>query len=672
MMQDAALNTDNPQTTATADQAGNPVTLALSVELIAYALLLIFVLFMYVADLDIIPLTNAEATRALGAWHVVHPDAPGAAQTPDSPVIFWWQAAAFSTLGGNEFAARLGGLVGGIVLILMPLLFRSRIGTGRTFILSLLLAMSPFVLVSAREASPLLWTLIFALGALWAIWRYWDNRLLSDGLWAAGFVAALIFLSDPGGPLLALILLGALALATWWTALNAGDELDITGEDLMRRVQATLASFNPSYGLGLGVLLVGLVATGFLLYPNGLNHVSTLLGNTFSGIVQPAHPNAPLAWPVLALFVYNPLLLAFALVGALLLRIRHRVDFLARFAGAWFMLALLVLTFYRAATPDYALWLLLPLMWLAASAIAELFIDRPVLLYWFDNLNAVELAQTANRFWWVKWAVGVGVFGLLLTLSLHWSELGRGLLLMPQGEPLLGVMQRLSEPALARALRGAIWLLFTPVVMLIVYLFAASVWGNLNVLQGFGLGFFFFMLGSGLGGGWNAAVEQASNPAAFWRAEAVQPDAYLLRETLQEISQRDTQGFPLIPVTVLLPENRTTNTIVRDDGLLAWLLRDYQNTRFVRTVDGAQRDQIVLLPTGTIEATQPELAGSYIGQSFQLTRRWSTGQLAGGDFVAWFAQRRLRTDAEIRSQGVILWLRLDVYNGTPIDQRPTG
>lgn len=668
MQQSATLPDVQSNTPATTQHNGQRLSISISIEWIAYGLLLAFALFLRVADLDSVPLTDAEATRALAAWQTLDPTTPGTALTPDSPLSFWWQVTAFSTLGGHEFSARLGGVVGALLLMMMPLLFRQWIGPVRTFSLSLLLAFSPLLLAASRESSPVVWTLVFAAGALWAIWQYWNTANPRYGLWAAAFVGALLFLGGPAGPLLALILLVAGALALWWTAANAAQELDIAGDELIYTVRDALRSFNWSGGLLLAALLVAAVSTGFMLYPQGLSHVAQLLESTLNGLVQAPAPNAPPAWPVLTLLLYNPLLIGFAVAGAVLLLLRWRVNFAERFAGAWFMLALLLLTFYRGATPDYALLLALPLMWLASAAIVELFANRRVLVYWFDSLYADEDDDAhSSRFWWVKWAVALAVCGLLILISVHWAELGRGLLTLPVGESLPNVIQRFGEPALARALRGLIWLLFMPVVLGIVFLFAASVWGNGNVLQGFGLGLLFYMLGAGLAAGWNASVERADDPANFWHLSAVQPDAYLLRDTLQEISRRDTQGFPLIPVTILLDDEAG----ITESGLVAWLVRDFENARFINTLEDARRDQIVLLPASLPQATEPDLAGSYLGQQFTLRRHWSIEQLVGADVIGWLAQGRTR-ERNVPADTLIMWLRLDVYDGSPIDQRPRG
>ena len=122
-------------------------------------------------------MTDTEAIQALPAYHAVDDNAPGTPQEATSVVVFWLQRISFTFFGGSELSARIPGVLGGLALILMPLFFRSRIGREQTFLLSLILAFSPIAFTSARFADPVIWTMVFAMGVLWAIWRYWEMPL---------------------------------------------------------------------------------------------------------------------------------------------------------------------------------------------------------------------------------------------------------------------------------------------------------------------------------------------------------------------------------------------------------------------------------------------------------------------------------------------------------------
>src|SRR5690606_16348611 len=150
-----------------------------------------------------------------------------------SVLVFWLQRISFTFFGGSEFAARLPGVLSGIVLILMPLLLRGRLGREQTFLLSLILAFSPIAFTAARFTDPTLWTMIFAMGVFWTLWQYWTMPLREYALALAAFLAAMVLLSGASGLLLLIILLFAALLTISWTIYTAPDELDSPGDDVL-------------------------------------------------------------------------------------------------------------------------------------------------------------------------------------------------------------------------------------------------------------------------------------------------------------------------------------------------------------------------------------------------------------------------------------------------------
>jgi hypothetical protein len=62
--------------------------------------------------------------------------------------------------------------------------------------------------------------------------------------------------------------------------------------------------------------------------------------------------------------------------------------------------------------------------------------------------------------------------------------------------------------------------------------------------------------------------------------------------------------------------------------------------------------------------SEPELGGSYVGQSFAI-REYGIGDFAGLiDWIAWFTQRETRRFA-LPQDVAVLWLRIDIYEGVP-------
>jgi hypothetical protein len=223
----------------------------------------------------------------------------------------------------------------------------------------------------------------------------------------------------------------------------------------------------------------------------------------------------------------------------------------------------------------------------------------------------------------------------------------RSLLIVPEGAFALGQVES----------RSAIWVLVCLLFTITGFFMAASLWGVSTAAQGWALGLLSFALVTSLGVGWNAAVTRFDDPVELWHTpEAYTSEAFLLRSTLLEVAERQSGGFPKVVVTALAPQ----------DGPVAWLLRDFTQTRFVSDIGAARGAEIVLLP---MLAQPPDLGGSYVGQDFTLSRAWNSGSLRLLDLPAWWMQRRVRIPGT--PQGVVvLWLRQDIYDGGPFRIQP--
>ncbi len=636
-------------------EISQPVRLVVTVEFIAYALLIALALFVRLAELDTVPLTDGEATEALAAWRVVYPNAAGEALTPSSPLVFWSQSIAFSFSGGSEITSRFLTAIGSVLLSVTPLLFRGMFGSARSFIFSLLLAFSPIVLITSRSSSPAVWTVLFAVLGLWALWRYYERRQNADALWASGFFASMFFLSESGGPVLAVILLLAAAIALFRSVISAPDRLDVPGDDLLASVREHFRTWPWQGSLLTAVMLVVLVSTGFMLYPAGFNAVGTLLGDSIGGIAA-RQPGVPLFSPLAAAIFYEPFLWIFAAIGVWLMVRRGVAAFVGRFLAAWVFVGVLASLLYSGTSPQHALWLIIPLAGLASYALSELLVEgRPPLMFWLD-----DVATFWQHTWWVRWMLAAITLSLLLIFSVHLQEAARSMMTLPADVAFNEIFDLLLETRYIEMRYSIVWIVVAPVFLIIGFFLTAGIWGNAISVQGGGLGLMAFMLLTGIGSGWNAAVTNADNPIEFWRDQATAPEVLLLRETLSELAQRESRGFPVMPLTVL-----SDGETITGNGVVAWELRDFVNTHFVDSLNGAVGEQIVILP----DMLEPDLGGSYVGQDFVVSRTWDSSTLEPVDFLTWWLQSRTRVQPQVAGK-VVLWLRQDVYDSVPALQRP--
>ena len=504
--------------------------------------------------------------------------------------------------------------------------------------------------------------MLFAVLAIWMIRQYWYSRRTSDALWAIACVTFMCLLSSPSGIPLLLILLAAGWLAVWRTALSAPQRLELPGDDILQLAVKRLRGFPYARAAFVPLLLVALASTMMMMNPAGLRTVSQLIEQAIRGMTQSeALDGARLGFT--ALLAYEPLLIVYALGGAWLLWKKGDVTYVDRFAAAWAAIGAAALLLYPGAGPTDAMWVVYPLTMLASYGVTQLMVDRRTVILWGANeIDDEDSALYFPRYRWVKWAISVGVFAFLVILSVQFMQIARLMLELPAGLGLGEFAAALFEPTRARLLHALGLLTLTAICALIVFLLTANFWGWGTCLQGIGLGFLWLTLLSGIGGGWRSAVFEAAYPSDLWRQSGATDDAYLLRETLFELAGREASGFPTIEILVA-PDD---NGLMRNDGVLAWLLRDFPNARFLNAAEEAAGARIILTALDEGLLLPPE--GDYVGQRFALRRGWSLADLGLWDWPAWWTQGRLRAGAS-RVERVILWLRQDVYDGVPTEQQ---
>ncbi len=653
------MEAENQLTPAQANSAAAAVTsaatpqLRISVEWFAYLALAIAALLFRVVALDAVPLGDDEAQQALHAWHSIRDNAPGDFAVSSSPMTYLTQLLAFSTLGASELSARLGAAIAGTLLSLTPLLFRHSMGRTRTFVWAILLSLLTIPIAASRLADGTTWMMLFTVLAIWMIRRYWYSSQLSDAMWASAFVTLMLLLSSPTGIPLLLVLLAAGWLAVWRTALSAPQRLNLPGDDILQTVLKRLTEFPFGKVAFVPIIVVVITATSFMLNPGGLRTVSQLIDTALSGFTVAAGDEG--AWlAFVALLTYEPLLIVFALGGAWLLWKHGDVTYVDRFAAAWALLASVGLILYPGAKTADAMWVVVPLSMLASYGITELMVNRLVVVLWSNSDHDTALYST--RYWWVKWLVSLGVLLFLFILSVQFLQVARGMLLLPRQANLSEAFAFMGIPSHAYLAQGLGLLMMTTIITAVIYLLVINFWGHGTTLQGIGIGFAVFMLLSGIGGAWNSAVINAHNPAELWHPDATAKGAWLLRETLFELADRDSKGFPLLELSIVTDKAG----VISSNGLVAWLLRDFPHARFVSSVDMVAGDPIILMAQGG--ENQPALGGDYVGQRFVLRRGWSIHQLGIWDLPAWWSHRRLRYEQHTE-EAAILWLRQDVYDG---------
>ena len=140
-----------------------------------------------------------ESLHAFYSWNLYAGE--GYIHNPMMHGPFQMEATAglFFLFGDDDYTARLLYAIAGTALVLMPLLFRSRLGNWGALFTSMLLAFSPAMLYYSRFARNDILMAVWALGIVIAMWRYLDEggsdaqekRPSRVGRWASGVVAVI-------------------------------------------------------------------------------------------------------------------------------------------------------------------------------------------------------------------------------------------------------------------------------------------------------------------------------------------------------------------------------------------------------------------------------------------------------------------------------------------------
>jgi hypothetical protein len=198
---------------------------------------------------------------------------------------------------------------------------------------------------------------------------------------------------------------------------------------------------------------------------------------------------------------------------------------------------------------------------------------------------------------------------------------------------------------------------------------------------------FAFVCMASFGTAWGVAMHRASNPIEMLHyPQTTSSQAMLLRKTMQELAFRYSGGTNSLPIAILAPS----------DGIVAWLLRDFYNAKFVSNIREAQLYEVIIVPFDTYSSDDfLDLGGSYVGQRFNMTDEWagvsefvSIWRLANNpaqvlrapyrsliweinlDLMPWWFLRDVRFQPN-SVYAVLLWVRQDVFDNVPL-LNPSG
>ncbi len=311
-----------------------------------YALAFGLALAMRFLALGQTPLSDAEAGLALQASHVL---GDAATDLGSQSAYVMLTGILMFLSDATDWVARFWPAIAGSLLVLVPALFRKKLGSNAALVLAFCLALDPGLTATSREAG----STMIATTALLAVLGF---TLARRPVWA-GIAAGFALLSGPAlWPGLISVGVGA-----WLITRQAVDE------------EAEAGRFDWRTALIAAAAVFFLVGSLVFLKPGGLGAALGGLPEYLSGWGRPS-AGVAIGVVLTALPVYEAAALFLALLG--LGRAIFRKDSLDLRLAAWAGIALLLVVAYPGRQIVDLTWVLLPLLALAARQLARM-LDAP-------------------------------------------------------------------------------------------------------------------------------------------------------------------------------------------------------------------------------------------------------------------------------------------------------
>ncbi|MGE5072564.1 MAG: hypothetical protein ACM3MF_03980 [Anaerolineae bacterium] len=556
-------------------------------ESLLYALAFAIALGVRVARLDTPPLSDAEARWALQALGVAQGTRP---LLGSQPAYILLTSVLFYLLGaGTNFLARLVPALAGSALVLAPALFAQRLKPRVAVILAFLLAVEPGLVAMSRQAGSGILAVSFALLA----WGFWERRRFA---WA-GILAGLALLSGP------LLWEGILGLGLTWLISQAFR--DRGADEAPAAPRPARAEWITALWFAVGTVVLG--GTLFFLAPNGLSAWTSALPDYLVGWRSPS--GVPAGLLLFSLLAYQPLGVILAVVAAVRGSIQggRRIILLS----LWLVVALLLALFYPAHQVSDLAWTLVPL--------------------W--SLAALELARNLNVFPEERREV-LGVVALtVVILAFMWINF-------------TGFLQT-QAPSSQATLR--IWLLLGSLFLLFISILLVAVGWSIRAARFGAIWGLTAALGIYAISAMTAAAGLRVVPESveLWRPGGRLPEAGLLRQTVDDLSDWSRSNADAQPVTI----------VALDSPALQWLLRGHELHQ-VAALDVSSQPPILI----AVGQNNPQLAAGYRGQEFVWRQDPMWDQTTVFDWFRWLGFHQVVQEP----QKVILWVRTDLFIDSPV------
>ena len=636
----------------------------LTLEHVLYLAIFGAALLVRLHGLGAYPLADQEAREALLAWQWVR--GLPMLGAPGSPAYFFFASLSFLLGGNSDALARLVPALAGASVVLLPALFRDKLGRLEALLAGALLALSAGLVATSRTADG---TMLALAGLGWglALLRYAlrlaeeptepqvdsapvksqaaptetpapessvtakDSPASTPSLKASALLmgsGACLGLGLASG---AAFLTGvaACALAALLVAgINPGERQPMRSAWARVRKQGWVF-----FGtLGVSGLIVSTVGLTFL---PGLGALVESWQAWLAGFL-PSTLGRPLWLYLLFLIAYEPLLLVFGVIGAVE-AFRRRAAIPpsaapeapdsdppparpARVAGVEMWLTVLAVAglalslVFSGRALTMVVWVVTPLAVLSARMLAAVLRRLLQTREWPQMVVQMALILALVAF------AGIRLTGYVLDAGV-----------VPSGP----VNLNLSLALLALLLAVGITLLF------------GAGWSWTTATVGAALCAALALSAVSLNALWGLTQTRPTSPTELWWQTPTDQAVDRLVQAVSRISNDNVGTGYDLPLTVQSDKPGSTGWVLR------WAFRNFTHVTFVDQIapQATTGSVVVVAPAAD---QNPALGAAFVGQAFTFERFWAPDSLSGRDWLAWAFYRR----APISAEQMILWLRV--------------
>jgi predicted membrane-bound mannosyltransferase len=572
------------------------ISTIITLEMALYAGVFVIGVLLRWINLGRAPLSWSEADQALAALHNAPLPAGG------SPVLYAINQIVLNIFGSSlgDVGPRIGSALIGSIVILLPTLYRDRIGRFGALAASIMLALSPTFVFASRSLDGSIAVVACGLAALGFGLRFARLQRVIDLIGLAISIGLGLTAGPDSVTLLITIGLGSIIVLRWVPSTESTEFRSalrsISRDQMIRAMMWGGAAFF-------------LVSTVALLNPSAIRFVP----ENFSAWLQSFRtaPTISAARLLIDLILYEPLITFAGLIG--LFAVLMRVDGTSVVLGLW-SLGALILVLLQPGHQTLDLILALTPLALLAGALLQ-------------SLSDAFLQRGSWLLEGAVWLIGAPLAGYLALLAASTS-------ISRQIES--GVFLNLAiTPAFSFVVTSLLLLLLISAVFVIAI-------GPGATLRSMASAVLAVLVLISLSNAWSVNQLRASDPRELmWGPITTAPAVRDAMTALRATSDRFTGDPKQISINVVAAQ---PNPIVQ------WYLRD-----FGRMTTSASPDlsaQAIIMPQA-ISATQS--LGGYYGAQFAIRSIWNLDSLPPNSVLRWWLYRE--ADQPAAFETISVWIK---------------